>query len=867
MKKKKKRDKNKNYYQSKEKVLTKDENRVITAYALKKRLYRQKRKKDEVDIERKRTQTAERVKKYRQRKNGPSHSQTNDLSFSNRMEKTRAVRRIKNALPETPTKRVRAVHAYISSKSPTCLEVNSQMGINLSEKDNCKIADTLIENMNTFITSTKRKRTQEARQSMNVLTASLSDDNLKKKKTCLAKRLGITPRRLRGGKRIRHAVLTGEKSCFELTVRKTRSDKIPDEVKKSAYEFWLSPENTRTTGNKNDIKRARKGPNLYVSHAIHILEKTQTEVYLDFKKKNPSVKIGQRQFESYKPFFVTSVRQKDRNTCCCRQHVEIRGLFKSTMEYRKKLLKGMNTSRANEFRVYDHLTDIVNETLCPKSETDQFHTKACIDRECDQCGVNNLKFMPEEMDTSENAANLKWECYEYVNVTAKGGKIRRKLQIVRKYTKPGELYKLFKELLKTFPAHQFRASWQNTQFKTLIDNIPLGHAVCVHDFSENFRCSEQEEIQSNYFQRTEISIHVTILYRHAILEYDGQHSTAENPNIVTEQLFVISPDVQHDRHFTHHCQKLVSNYLKHISSDTKVMHEFTDGCSSQYKSRYCMGDVSTYFSAIGYSKIIRNFFETSHAKGPQDAAGGFIKRQADLAILRGTATIQNAQDFYDFGCKKLETPKSGIYKRRKFFYAETIPRERLDNFKPLHENRKIHQIVTTDTPGVLNTRFLACYECANCLLGQIDTCSNSHQIGKHRTFQMSISETQLRDEVDEDHICDFRSLINIGTVVAVEADDKDFPYYLMKVTEVPDKLKKNATDDWGGSFCKTADVVKGLYYDRVDNSATKYRLIRKRTAIVYTVAVKYVCVELCATTYINIPEQLHLDIIDSIDDV
>ena len=34
----------------------------------------------------------------------------------------------------------------------------------------------------------------------------------------------------------------------------------------------------------------------------------------------------------------------------------------------------------------------------------------------------------------------------------------------------------------------------------------------------NYRCSDKNEIQSNYFQKTEVSIHVTILHRDAILE-------------------------------------------------------------------------------------------------------------------------------------------------------------------------------------------------------------------------------------------------------------------------------------------------------------------------------------------------------------
>jgi len=39
--------------------------------------------------------------------------------------------------------------------------------------------------------------------------------------------------------------------------------------------------------------------------------------------------------------------------------------------------------------------------------------------------------------------------------------------------------------------------------------------------------------------------------------------------------------------------------------------------------------------------IQRNYFETSHAKGEQDAAGSHVKQQASLAVIRGRADITN----------------------------------------------------------------------------------------------------------------------------------------------------------------------------------------------------------------------------------
>lgn len=72
------------------------------------------------------------------------------------------------------------------------------------------------------------------------------------------------------------------------------------------------------------------------------------------------------------------------------------------------------------------------------------------------------------------------------------------------------------------------------------------------------------------------------------------------------------------------------------------MHEITDGCAAQYKSRHCNGDLSCCVADFGFP-IQRNYFDTSHAKGEQDAAGSHVKQQASLAVICGRADITNAK--------------------------------------------------------------------------------------------------------------------------------------------------------------------------------------------------------------------------------
>ena len=272
--------------------------------------------------------------------------------------------------------------------------------------------------------------------------------------------------------------------------------------------------------------------------------------------------------------------------------------------------------------------------------------------------------MPAELDVSESAEEVGWERYEYGNFTHSGTQVKRKLVLVKKTTKIGELYQHLISLLETFPSHNFRADWQHTQAKRLIETLPAGDVLVDHDYSENYRCTEKNEIQSSHFQKTEVSIHVSIINRHAVLEHDGVESMPDDQRLIQEQFFVISPDRKHDHHFTFHVQNMMNEYLMSISYPLQTIHEYTDGCADQYKSRHCLGSLTQVATKLNCT-IVRNFYETSHAKGPQDAAGGYLKQQADLAVLRGKTIIQSAKDFYDFVSEELSTPKqSAVCKSR-----------------------------------------------------------------------------------------------------------------------------------------------------------------------------------------------------------
>ena len=101
-------------------------------------------------------------------------------------------------------------------------------------------------------------------------------------------------------------------------------------------------------------------------------------------------------------------------------------------------------------------------------------------------------------------------------------------------------------------------------------------------------------------------------------------------------------------------------------------------------------------------------------------------------------------------------------------------------------------------------------------------------------------------------------------VVAVLADDPNYEYYLQKLTTSSELIEHNFSDSWSGTFDRSSRIIRGLYYDRVQSKPFLFQLIPRKTATSYSVTICFICAELEGDT-INVPEDLHLDILQSLD--
>ena len=115
---------------------------------------------------------------------------------------------------------------------------------------------------------------------------------------------------------------------------------------------------------------------------------------------------------------------------------------------------------------------------------------------------------------------------------------------------------------------------------------------------------------------------------HFILPLIGAVVTARIPAVITETINCIKET---------------------ISSDIKLVHYFTDGCTAQYKNCKNFWNLWHHEQDFGMQGQW-NFFATSHGKSPCDGIGGTVKRLTPRASLQRPSQEQilTADDMFAF---------------------------------------------------------------------------------------------------------------------------------------------------------------------------------------------------------------------------
>lgn len=105
----------------------------------------------------------------------------------------------------------------------------------------------------------------------------------------------------------------------------------------------------------------------------------------------------------------------------CRKHLETKMIFMDCMKFRKSL-----AADDNHTPIPKTLSKAAEMTLCAKEGGKDYHNVKCIQRTCEDCGVDKFPVSAEE--SSENGL-VKWSLQGNFYLTAKR---RRRLHLCRR---------------------------------------------------------------------------------------------------------------------------------------------------------------------------------------------------------------------------------------------------------------------------------------------------------------------------------------------------------------------------------------------------------------------------------------------------
>ena len=95
--------------------------------------------------------------------------------------------------------------------------------------------------------------------------------------------------------------------------------------------------------------------------------------------------------------------------------------------------------------------------------------------------------------------------------------------------------------LEVYPGHIFRTRWQQKQMTNCIDHLKPGSIAMVMDFSENYGCLFQSEVQSIILYRNQVTIHPMMIY-YIIKEEEEEEEEENKETLVKHAIVGISED-------------------------------------------------------------------------------------------------------------------------------------------------------------------------------------------------------------------------------------------------------------------------------------------------------------------------------------
>ncbi|XP_063215777.1 uncharacterized protein LOC134527217 [Bacillus rossius redtenbacheri] len=258
--------------------------------------------------------------------------------------------------------------------------------------------------------------------------------------------------------------------------RKQKQNAMSQQTKYMVCRFYEEDVNSSMTPGKKEFVTKNK-----TKKKKRVLLDSLKNLHRKFNQTKPNnISISYATFCKLKPFWVVHPQVSDRDTCLCTKHANYQFLI-DKLHYHK-LLKVKNVS------------DVSNIVCCSKL------SKECMYRECSRCENKALPIETVESKLSEQTFYYQWTPKTEERIDKNGKTINVKLTKKKKIVCDiQQLIAKAQENLASFLKHTFNWWHQFSTLKKLKTSLNANEILVVIEFSENYVCKCNEEVQSAHF--------------------------------------------------------------------------------------------------------------------------------------------------------------------------------------------------------------------------------------------------------------------------------------------------------------------------------------------------------------------------------
>ena len=379
------------------------------------------------------------------------------------------------------------------------------------------------------------------------------------------------------------------------------------------------------------------------------------DAHLEFKKMFEDKSISFSKFCQLRPSNVDLMCSDIQHSCLCAYCENMKLLLESLSRY--------------TFGLKLELKDLSYKFNCHNENFD------CISGVCSEC-ADLYSTMNALVPLTYHDEMLNFKEWQKVN-----GYMQKVL--IQNSTVRNVMDKIVENMVN-FKFHYFLKKVQQQVFHNLKQSQDENHATLVVDYAENYTSKVQNEIQSSYFARKQLSLFTCVAYI-------GNNSI--------ESFLIVNDN-------TLHSKDQVFVYLKKILKKLKEKYTidhvsmFSDGCASQFKNRCSLSNLLYAMSDFGVT-MNWNFFCTSHGKSAADGIGGTVKRGVHYRVLSDLYEVYTAADFVK--CANSFVKKITVFEVDQKEVTDEIPmlQNRWKNYKVIPGTQNFHFFKPSERAGYI----------------------------------------------------------------------------------------------------------------------------------------------------------------------